>query len=357
MAQTPVILFDAWPRTPDLVCEPEVLERLRALGEVRVAADRPFSEEELDAMIPEVDVILGETALPTERVDRAGQLKALINISGNFPTNVDYSACQRRGVYVLTAGSAFSVPVAESALAMAIDLCRGISRHDRAFRDRREVWFHEGTRDDTRLFTGSRVGIIGFGDLGRALRRMLVPFTADVVVYDPWVAPEIVRREGCRSAGLDELLSTCRVVFVFASPTTENQHFLGARELARLADGTAFVLMSRAGVVDFDALVAEVASGRIRAAIDVFPQEPMPSDHLVRDLDWAILSGHRTGGMTEAFHEIGRLAVGDTELVLRGLPPQLCRRGDAAIAGKFRDGTRRSSPSRELYTDAADVPS
>ena len=78
------------------------------------------------------------------------------------------------------------------------------------------------------------------------------------------------------------MLSTSKVVFVLASVTTANQGFLGERELGLLQDGAVFLLMSRAAVVDFPALVREVTSGRIKAGIDVFPEEPVPADAPVR---------------------------------------------------------------------------
>jgi phosphoglycerate dehydrogenase-like enzyme len=337
----PSILFDAWPRTPDLICDAQTRERFDALGHVIVAETGHFTPQEIDRYLPEATIVMGEVDLPAERLARATKLKAIFNISGNFGPNIDYDYCQKNGIYVLTGGTAFAVPVAESALAMGIDLVRGISRHDREFHDGRETWFHDGTRDSTYLFTGAPVGIIGYGDLGRALRRMLVPFHNAVRVYDPWVAEQIIERDDCTPATLHEVLTNSRIIFVFASPTTENQHFLGREQLNLIQQNAAFVLMSRAGVVDFDELAHQVDAGRFTAAVDVFPEEPMPIDHPVRKLDGMLLSGHRTGGMTEAFHEIGRLVVGDAELVLRGLPPQLCRRGDASIAAKFRDLTKR----------------
>ena len=313
-----------------------------------MATDRPFTADELDSYIPRASIIMGETDLPAERLERAPNLKAIFNISGNFPANIDYDYCQSHGIHILTGGTAFAVPVAEAALGMAIDLVRGIGRHDREFREGRETWFYEGTRETTFLFTGAPVGIIGYGDLGRALRRMLTPFSNSVKVYDPWVASYSIERDGCIPAALEDLLSSSKVIFVFASPTTENQHFLGREQLDLIQRNAAFILMSRAAVVDFDELVRQVEAGRFTAAVDVFPLEPMPANHPVRRVEGMLLSGHRTGGMTEAFHEIGRLVVGDAELILRGLPPQLCRRGDASIAARFKDPTKRASPTRKV---------
>ena len=83
--------------------------------------------------------------------------------------------------------------------------------------------------------------------------------------------------------------------------------------------------MSRAGVVDFEALLSAAESGHLKVATDVFPEEPFPNDHRLRELPNVILSAHRSGGIQEAFTEIGNLVVSDVELLLRGLPPISCR--------------------------------
>ena len=218
---------------------------------------------------------------------------------------------------------------------MAIDLARGIGAADRAMRAGRERWGLEANAGAF-LLSGSPVGIVGFGDLGRALRRLLAPFGCPVRVYDPWLPEAAIRAADAEPAGLDDLLRASRVVFVFAAATSDNERFLAERELRLLPDGAVLLLMSRAGVVDFDALVRVVGEGRLRAAVDVFPEEPLAADHPARSLEGLLLSPHRTGGMPEAFREIGRLAVADLELVLRGLPPVLCKRAEAETVGRMR---------------------
>ena len=126
------------------------------------------------------------------------------------------------------------------------------------------------------------------------------------------------------------------LILVDPLPPTTNQGFLGKSELALLQSGSVFLLMSRAAVVDFPELVRQTKSGRIKAAIDVFPEEPVPVGDPIRDVPDLLLSAHRTGGMPEAMHLIGRMTVADAELVLRGLPPQLCRRADPAVASRLR---------------------
>ncbi len=332
---TGVILVDPWPRTLAMICDTPTRARLDALGPLVVHEDGAMPDAMVDEWLPSAVAVLGQTALPAARLERAQRLRAIVNVEGNFLPNVDYGAALDRGVHVLNASPAFALPVAEAALGMAIDLARGITATDRAMRAGREAYGLESNADAF-LLAGSPVGIVGFGDLGRALHRLLAPFGCAVKVYDPWLPELVVRRAGAVPAGLDEVLSTSRVIFVFASATSENEGFLDRPALERIQPGSALLIMSRASVVDFDALVELVAEGRLRAATDVFPEEPVPRDHPVRSVEGMLLSPHRAGGMREAFLEIGRLAVTDLELVLRGLPPAVCKRAERETVGRMR---------------------
>jgi phosphoglycerate dehydrogenase-like enzyme len=330
-----VILVDPLPRTLDMICDPPTRARLEALGPLVVCEDGPMPDEIVERWLPETVAIVGQTALPASRLDRAPRLRAVVNVEGNFLPNIDYAAALGRGVHVLNASPAFALPVAEMALGMALDLARGISAADRAMRAGAETYGLDGNADAF-LLSGSAVGIIGFGDLGRALARLLAPFGCSVRVYDPWLPELVISRSGAVPGSLEDVLDRSRVIFVFASVTSENEGFLGRAELSRLAPGSVLLLMSRAGVVDFDALCDLVAAGRFRAATDVFPAEPLPPDHRARRLDGLLLSPHRAGGMREAFLEVGRLAVADLELILRGLPPVACKRAERETVGLMR---------------------
>ena len=330
-----MILVDPLPRTLAMICDASTRSRLDALGQLVIHEDGPMPDALVEEHLPFVTAILGQTAMPSSRLERAPKLRAIVNVEGNFLPNVDYAAALDRGVHVLNASPAFALPVAETALGMAIDLVRGISGADRAMRAGRERYGLESNAGAF-LLAGSPVGIVGFGDVGRALHRLLAPFECPVKVHDPWLPELVVRRAGAVSASLDDVLSTSRVIFVFASVTSENEGFLDRAALERIQPGSALLIMSRAAVVDFDALVELVAAGRLRAATDVFPEEPVAPDDPVRSLDGMLLSPHRAGGMREAFLEIGRLAVTDLELILRGLPPAVCKRAERETVGRMR---------------------
>ena len=330
-----MILVDPLPRTLAMICDAPTLARLNALGPLVVHEEGPMPGELVERHLPEVVAIVGQTAMPAERLERAPKLRAIVNVEGNFLPNVDYDAALARGVHVLNASPAFALPVAEMALGMAIDLARGISAADRAMRAGSEVYGLDSNADAF-LISGRPVGIVGFGDLGRELHRLLAPFNCPVKVYDPWVPDLLIERAGARPAPLDDLLTSSRVIFVFASVTSENEGFLSRAKLELIAPASVLLVMSRAGVVDFEALRELVAAGRFKAATDVFPDEPVTRDDPVRELDGMLLSPHRAGGMRDAFLQIGRLVVADLELILHGLPPQACKRAERETAGRLR---------------------
>ena len=94
----PVILVDPLPRTLDLIMLPPVRARLEALGRVVLSEDRPMADDMVDGLLPETALLIGQTAMPRERIDRARLLKAIINVETNFLPNIDYGRCQERGI-------------------------------------------------------------------------------------------------------------------------------------------------------------------------------------------------------------------------------------------------------------------
>ncbi|HEX5617129.1 MAG TPA: NAD(P)-dependent oxidoreductase, partial [Solirubrobacteraceae bacterium] len=181
-----MILVDPLPRTLAMICDDATRARLEALGPLVVHEDGSMPDEMVEEHLPEVVAIVGQTAMPAERLARAPKLRAIVNVEGNFLPNVDYEAALARGVHVLNASPAFALPVAEMALGMAIDLARGIGAFDRAMRAGGETYGLESNADAF-LLAGSPVGIVGFGDLGRELRRLIAPFRCPVKVHDPWL--------------------------------------------------------------------------------------------------------------------------------------------------------------------------
>lgn len=320
-SEKPLLIAAPYPQKYGRLFFGELEERLKSIVRIlQLGDEKQIDEEALDRALPEAVALIGQVPMPPERLARAGNLKAIFNVEGNFYQNIDYSACFQRGIHVLNCGEAYAQPVAEMALGLAIDLARGISREDRRFRAGGERYLGASCLDSV-LLSGSDVGLIGFGNLGRALLKLLYPFHCRVRIFDPWIPDSVVREWQAEPASLDELLSSARFIFVLAGVTRENQGFLNREKLELIGKGAFFLLISRAAVVDFEALLDAVEQGRFSAATDVFPEEPMPKSHRVRSMENMILSPHRAGGIPQAFQRIGEMVVDDLELILRGLPP------------------------------------
>ncbi len=342
----PLVLLDPWPRNNAMILRPADRARLEALADVRTVEAGPVPDATVDALLPDVVAILGQTALPAQRVHRAPRLKAVFNVEGNFLPNVDYAACFARGIRVGCVAPVFARPVAEFALAASLDLVRGITRADRTFRSGREAYGWRGNVGVSSLF-GAAVGIIGFGNIARALVPLLKPFGGTIRVHDAWLPDAVLREHGVLPASLDAVLTSSRVTIILAAATATNRRFIGAAELARMPDGAKLVVLSRADVLDYDALQIEMESGRIEAAIDVFPVEPVAADDPLRGVESAILSSHRAGGLAETLLDIGAMAVDDLELVLRGLPPVRLQMAQPETVGlqRSRPGLSPATPA------------
>ncbi len=343
----PLVLFDPFPRSRELVFTDALWHRLQGLGQVICADEIPMPADQFDRYLPEVKAIIGQTALPAERLARAKKLKAILNIEGNFLPNLDYQTCFQKGIHVLAAAPAFARPVAECALAFALDLARGVTQADRDFRNGREQYGLMGNQDTFSL-VGAEVGLIGFGNLGRALLPFLRPFQCSTRIYDPWLPESAIRELGCKPCGLDELLTCSRVIFILAAVTDENKGFLGRRELELIQPGSIVLLMSRAEVVDWEAFTEGVAEGRYRAATDVYPVEPVPADDSVRKLEKLLLSAHRTAALRESFYRIGEMVVDDLELIFKNLPPVRMQEAKAETVARFRSKPGRSYKKGDL---------
>jgi phosphoglycerate dehydrogenase-like enzyme len=316
----PVVLLRPAPQIIERIFSDDALRRLKERYTVIDGQADP-SDEAIDACLPEVVAIIGQPDLPAERLLRAPRLRGILNVEGNFFQNVDYEVAFSRGVHVVACMPVYAQAVAEHALGLAIDLARGISREDRAFREGRERYVSASTQDSI-LLRGAAMGILGYGNIGRKLLPLLEPFRpAAVRCYDPWLPDAVIREAGMRPAPLEEVLATSTFLFILATVTEESTHLLNAENMRLIPTGARVVLSSRAAVVDFDAFVRFAAEGRFLAATDVWPEEPAPLDHPARSVEGMVLSAHRAGGIPSAFHEIGEMVLDDLDLLVRGLPP------------------------------------
>jgi len=328
------ILHDPHPRRTEEIFSPANLRRFQSTYTVH-EVQHASRDDAYDEYLPQVDIVIGQQTMDRDRLDRARNLRAIFNVETNFLPNIDYEHCFARGIHVLAPSAVFAEPVAEMGLGLALSLARDIHTAHADFLMGQEKYGLDGNVH-VQLLTGADMGFIGFGDIGRALHQLLKSFRPRLRVFDPWIPDSMLVRMGVEPATLDEVLRTSRFLFVVASVTSENQHLLDAKRLARMPDGSSLILLSRAALADFHSLANEASSGRLRIATDVFPHEPVPNDDPLRSVRGMLFSAHRAGALTSALQEIGARVLDDLELISRGLPPLSCRRAERETVGMMR---------------------
>jgi phosphoglycerate dehydrogenase-like enzyme len=322
----PKIILDPSFRLMDNIFSAEDLGRLNAAAQVIWGKDGAMPAEELDKVRDEIVAIICGSWRHGD-VSRYPQLRAILEVGGGFPSprDLNYAECFSRGIRVLSCAPAFAPTVAEMGLGLALASARQIAWTDRAFRTSDPNWSH--TEFDTEIGTpftlyGKQVGFIGFGSLARNLKPLLEPFGCPIQVYDPWLTDAYLRTQKVTPVDLEGLLSTSKVIFVLAVPSSSNKALLDREKLSLIRPDAVFILLSRSHVVDFDALTELLLAGRFRAGIDVFPQEPLPIDHPIRKASHAVLSSHRAGTNREVILNIGHIVADDIEAICSGRVPQ-----------------------------------
>jgi phosphoglycerate dehydrogenase-like enzyme len=341
----PKVIVDPFFRSMDDVFSPQEAQRLADLVEVVWGRDEPMPPEAVTASLPDAFAIVSSGWRYGDVLDDAPTLRAILTVSGGWPPELDYARCFERGIRVLSAAPAFADGVAEMALALALASARDLVAEDRLMRVGDEGWLNSARTLDTFLLTGKRVGFVGFGNIGRRLRALVEPFGCELCAYDPWLTDANLRAERVDPMSLRQLMATARVIFVLATPTSENQALLSRELLELVSPDAVLVLASRAHVVDFDALTELVLAGRFRAAIDVYPSEPLDAAHPLRGAPGAVLSPHRAGLTRESLLEIGARVVDDLESLVGGLPPRRLQAAEPELAARYVRTTQIPTPS------------
>jgi len=257
-----LILIDAAPRSRDMILTDAIEARLGALAELVAHYDGRMPDAMVEAHLDRVDIIIGQTPMDAARLARARQLKAIVNVKGNWEPTIDYREAQRRGVQVLSIAPMMAPAVAEACIGFAIALGRGVLRNDRVFREGGERYGIRGNGDAASLF-GAEIGLVGYGNLGRRMAEVLAALGMNVLVHDPHVvgiAPPArwVDRDTALAEG-DFVL--CLVVH---GPATHRS--LDAAAFARMKRGAFFLNPSRGAVVDELALAEALRVGHLAGA-------------------------------------------------------------------------------------------
>lgn len=282
---------------PKGLCEETIgsdaAERLEDLGRVEWnETDDDLTAAELADRIAGVDVLVtgwGSPRIDEAVLERASELKFLAHLGGSVADYVSTTLFER-GVSVSCANRPMARYTAEVAFGHMISGQRGLMSGHETMRD--------GDFDRPEPMStliGATVGLVGLGTVGRELLRMLKPFDVTVQVSDPNVYPrDISGFESVHLASLDECLRS-EVVSIHAAKTPKTVGLIGAEEFDLIPDGGLLVNTARAAIVDEAALREEVNSGRIRFALDVYHEEPLPQSDPLRQAANVQLTPHMGG--------------------------------------------------------------
>jgi D-3-phosphoglycerate dehydrogenase len=233
--------------------------------------------------------------------------------------HIDVAAAERRGVWVCCVPDYCVDEVADSTLALLLALLRGVVALDRSVREGR---WDEHAAGPLRRVRGTRLGVVGFGRIGRAVATRALALGLEVWASDPLVPRDAIERAGARPAELGELLAAVDALTLHVPLTGETEGLIGERELASMRPGSLLVNVSRAGLLDWPAFLSALQSGALAgAAVDVLPVEPPTPDAPAPVLPNLIVTPHAAWYSPEAEREVYRRATLSVRAVLAGREP------------------------------------
>jgi glyoxylate reductase len=292
----------------------EVLATRRYPG----AAFDELDEVEVEALAdlveprPEIEgLVVANEPVP---LDLLPGLRIVANFGVGYD-RVDVAACAARGVVVTNTPGVLDDATADLAFALVLAVRRGLVEGDRLVRSGgwATSWSEGAISEEV---AGSTLGLVGLGRIGSAVARRARGFDMSVLY---------TRRRPADTAlaeyrELDTLLGESDIVTLHVPLTSETEGLIDARRLALMRDGSCLVNTARGEIVDEDALVAELVSGRLRAGLDVFADEPRVPPALF-DLPNVVLTPHLGSATRRAREAMAQLVVDNLLAVERGDPP------------------------------------
>ncbi|MGV9270812.1 hydroxyacid dehydrogenase [Kitasatospora sp. NPDC003701] len=298
------------------------LGRLTALADLDPAlVVDDFTAPGAAAVLAEAEVIVSSWGCPPlddAVLAAAPRLRAVIHAAGSVKHHIT-DACWRRGIQVTSAAWANALPVAEYTVAAVLLANKRLLRIREDYRDRRAPHDWQRAYADAGNYRRT-VGIVGASRIGRRVLELLRPHDLDLLLHDPYVDAAEAARLGARRVGLDELCAASDVVSVHAPELADTLHLIDRRRLALMRDGATLINTARGSLVDQDALVRELASGRLDAVLDVTVPEVLPADSPLYDLPNVVLTPHIAGSLGGELHRMAAAAADELARYTVGRP-------------------------------------
>lgn len=291
------------------------IEKLKEAGfEVDLAFD--MSREDMIASIPDYDgLIIRSATQADEEVILKGTNLKVIGRAGIGVDNIDVAAATKRGIIVANAPQSNIISVAEHAIALLLAQARMIPQATDSMRSGKwEKSKFMGTELNDKV-----MGIIGLGRIGTLVASRARGLGMRVVAFDPYVSTERFKQLGIEVVdNMTDFLKLCDVITIHLPKAKETVGLIGKEEFAMMKDGVRLINTSRGGIVDEDALVEAVKSGKVAGAgIDVYLKEPYTEGPLL-ELDEVVLTPHIAASTTEAQDKAGIIVAEQVIAALKG---------------------------------------
>ncbi len=237
-----------------------------------------ISVEDLLTEVSDADALIvrGRTKV-TRAVMEAGQKLKVVGRMGVGVDNIDLAAAKEHHITVVNAAQATTVAVAELTMAMMLAIVRDIPVADHGMKVNQ--WLKKDLQGCE--LCHKTLGIIGYGNIGEAVSRRAQAFDMKIVAYDPVRKSEDVLASGAEPVDLDTLLQQSDVITLHIPLIPATKHILDATAFAKMKQGVMIICAARGGVIDEEALLDALESGKVaRAALDVYEIEPPTDYHL-----------------------------------------------------------------------------
>ena len=274
---------------------------------------------DLAEAILNADIILAHYApIPGELIDKAEKLK-IIGICRAGYENIDVAAATRKGVIVFRVMGRNAEAVSDFTVGLLLAEARNIARSHMYLKQ--GVWL-KPREENIHDLKGRIVGIVGFGHVGRLVAKKLSGFDVKILVYDPYVEEEEIKKANAEPATLEDLFRRSDYICIHARLTKETKGMIDERLISLMKPSSYIINTARAEIIDEESLCKALKEGRIAgAALDVFWVEPLPRDHVLMRLDNVTLTSHLAGTTIESLTRSPSLLVEDINRLLNGETP------------------------------------
>ncbi|MBO3753755.1 MAG: hypothetical protein FGF53_02570 [Candidatus Brockarchaeota archaeon] len=305
LSQRVDVIYEDWRKTGRIYFGDELADKI--------------NENKVEILVVEADQVTADVI--------EGTNLRFIGACRGTPYAVDVAAATAKGIPVVHAPGRNSQAVAELTIGLMVALLRKLVYAQRMFM--RGVSY-ETDRDFQDVYNaleggeihGKKVGIIGLGDIGTRVAKILLSFGASILVYDPYVSDDKILSAGGKRVTLNELVKQSDIITLHVRLTDETYHIIGKEEISMMKPSAVIINTSSPGTVDDQALLEALRQGRIAgAALDVQENEPVDSSNPFLELDNAIVTPHIGGNTRETVERQSDLIVGDLFRFLNGDKP------------------------------------